>query len=354
MTIEIVEFSGRRISIAYTDYSKVYISDTLAGQQRKTAIKHEKGHIWLQHQNRGLNLDRKLWNIAADLEIAKQLYTEKDIDAINEPRSSLAGGITKEHCEKYPLAEYAEEFYQELLKERSSNLVSHDGDANDQASEGQPGEQPSEQPSEQPPEELVKKAKEKADKEDEEADAAASLQQQQRSIQGFAPPKPSLASLIDRHIGRSKVSRAQSYARPSRRQSSDDMILRGHKAKPKTPRITVYVDRSGSFNPDKTAQSMGKLAECLLKYRGRAEYDVLYFADHLMHIDPCRGSGGTNYQPVVDQIAADQAEISVIITDEDSAEGVRVPTNMPAVIVVPIGCSSTSIGTILRVQHAQN
>lgn len=361
--IPVIEFHDRRISVGYTDYSAVYISSAVVGAQRATLLKHEKGHIWLQHQSRKLaftktldKIDHKLWNLAADLEIAKHLYTAKDEEAIGEPRSHLAGGITKSHCETYPDATYAEEFYHALLNDdNGKSLASHDGEMNDLACEaggGQDGQAAQDGQAPADISEVVKEALEQAAKDALEQAAAAALAQQQYSVSGFTPPKPSLSSLLDRHLGRSKVEPKRSYARPSRRLSTSDLILKGSKCKPMAPKLAVYVDRSGSFCPDKTADSLLALNECLVKYRGRVEFDVVYFADKLMLKDPGRGVGGTNYQPVVDLIAKDRAEVSVIITDADSADGVKVPKDMPAVVVVPIACDVTSIGQVLNVAHA--
>lgn len=352
MTIKIVEFEGNKPAIAYTDYSAVYISTTLQGQQRRTAVKHEKAHIWLQHQGRRARLlklkgvvEQTLWNTAADLEIAKHIYNDKDLAAIREPRSALANGISDIHVQQYPNAVYAEEFYEELLKSATVVPVSHDGDANDSI-EGEA------QASYNAPQALVPKARAEADKEEANLEQTASEVQAQKAIDGFQPPRPSMASLVDRYIGRGKVRPIKGYIRPSRRIVSSDMILRGKRLQVKSPRLTVYVDRSGSFTPSKTAASVAALHECLTKYRGRVALDVIYFADRLMLNDPGRGIGGTNYQPVVDQIAADRAELSIIITDEDSAEGVQLPRNMPNVVVVPVACSITSIGALLKAQHA--
>jgi predicted metal-dependent peptidase len=342
-----IYFDGRHPAIAYTDYSAVYISTTLQGAQRRTALKHEKGHIWLQHQGRkarlGKGVDNQLWNIAADLEIAKHLYTQADALAISEPRSALAGGVSKEHCEQYPNCTYAEEFYAALLENPGNEMRSHDGGAN---IEGLPQEV------QQALQEILaaaKQASEESDAAEVKAESAARVQQ---AVKGFQPPKPSLAGLIDRHLGRGKVSPVKGYARPSRRASSADLILKGRKLTVKAPHLTVYVDRSGSFCPAKTAASLSTLKECLTKYRGRVELDVVYFATTLMLADPGKGAGGTNYQPVVDAIYRDRADVSVIITDQDSAEGVTVPKGMPSVLVVPVGCSITSIGAKLGAPHS--
>lgn len=355
--IRVIEFDGFSPAPAYTDYSAVYVSTSLAGEQRRTALRHERAHIWLQHQSRcaaltsqmGEALNRKAWNIAADLEIAKHIYTSRDDAALMEPRSALNGGIRLCHCDEYPGAEYAEEFYAAIMASAPpEGAASMDGEASDEASAGNGldashlgdvGE-------------LVADARSQSDAASDEADCAASAAQAQRSIANFKPPKPSLSSLIDMHIGRTVRTRSDSYRRPSRRRAASDLIAKGAVTKQKTPRMTVYVDRSGSFSPEKTAASLKAMAACLMKYRGRVDCDVIYFADALMSIDPGRGCGGTNYQPVIDQIVADRAEISIIVTDADSAAGVAVRGRLPPVVVVPIDCQVTSIGQMLHAEHA--
>lgn len=356
--IRVIEFDGLNPAPAYTDFSAVYVSTRLAAEQRRTALRHERAHIWLQHQLRrdafarqmDEPMDRKAWNIATDLEIAKHIYTKRDDDAITEPRSTLNGGIRLCHCDEFPGAEYAEDFYLAIMASAPPDGASSmDGDASDAAAEdgwnhgvcqsGDIGD-------------LVADAKSRSDDASSADDHQASTMQAQRSIANFKPPKPSLSSLIDMHIGRAVRSRANSYRRPSRRRVASDLIAKGAATKQKTPRMTVYVDRSGSFSPEKTSASLKALTSCLMKYRGRVDCDVIYFADSLMSTDPGRGCGGTNYQPVVDQIVADRAEIAIIVTDADSAEGVTVRGALSPVVVVPIDCQVTDIGRILRAEHA--
>ena len=340
MIIPVIDFDGVVPSVAYTDYSAVYVSTSLSGAQRDTALKHEHGHIWLQHRTRGGNLrevtpdfDARRWNIAADMEIAKHLYDAQDLEAIAAPRSSLAGGITQEHCAKYPQCSYAEEFYENLVNE--SEEASHDGEANGELAPGDLAQEV---------EAIVAGALEEL----KDLQGRQEQMRRQKTLDNFLPPRPSFASLLDRHLGRAKRSRTATYRRPSRLPSSD-LIKKGVTSALKSPALTVFVDRSGSFSPSKTAQSLKTLHECLLKYRGRVECDVLYFADRLMTADPGRGGGGTNYQCVVDQIARDRAKLAVVITDDDSSSGVQVPRDLPNVVVVAVGCASTSLSKTLRV-----
>lgn len=221
MKIRVIEFDGLHPAPAYTDFSAVYVSTTLSGEQRRTALRHERAHIWLQHQVRRKTLeqeigplDRKIWNIAIDLEIARHIYTQRDDDAITEIRSALSGGIRRCHCDQYPNSLYAEEYYSEIMNSAPPDGAdSMDGDASEESVLENSDEEKTSNPKE-----LVNKARDFADESSDDDEKTESAKQTQRSIDGFRPPKPSLASLIDMHIGRTVRSRSDSYRRPSRRQ----------------------------------------------------------------------------------------------------------------------------------------
>lgn len=346
----VVRFNGIVPSIGYTDFTNVYISNEIVvDREYKTLHRHECAHIWLQHDLRANKkrqeekardraLSHSLWNIACDLEIALHIYDDVDDMAITAPRSRLAGGIRKEDALRYD-ANYAEEFYDLLLENQIELLVSLD-------SAGNVFIDSDELPAEDA-QSLIDALKEHLQQEA----AKEAARQVQRSIEGFVAPRPSLGALIDRHIGRSVINRERTYRRPSRRHGESDLIFKGMTAVVRPPRMTLYVDRSGSFSPDKTQASMGLIDQFLQKYRGRIERDVIYFNDVLHTTDPMRGEGGTNYQPVIDSIAKDNAQLAIIITDADDASGVIVPPTFPNTIVVPVGCNSTHIAQILGAQE---
>jgi predicted metal-dependent peptidase len=360
--IPVREFDGTSPSIGYTDFTNVYISTSVVREDERTVLLlHENSHIWLDHFTRYKTknavswVNRTLWNIACDMEIAIHMYTDADERVINGPRSMLAGGITKKDAEKYAPAMYAEELYDKLLDEteqKIQELVEKLLDsANEEFLTEDDGETPQEL-SEIEKEVLVRAAKQLRDEQANADDIQKSKKQAQKSVDGFTPPRPSAGSLIDRHLGRSAVTRVASYRRPSRRQSQSQFLRKGIASAPKSPRLTLYVDRSGSFSADKTAQSVDVVMQLLTKYRGRVEHDVIYFNDALMKTDPGNGSGGTNYQPVVDNICADRAQLSIIITDSDSAAGLSVPHDLPPIFVIPVGCKKTSLASTLKVFDA--
>lgn len=360
--IPVREFAGTSPSIGYTDFTNVYISTSVVrADERNVLLLHEYSHIWLNHltryrvKNSVTRMNRSVWNIACDMEIAIHMYTDDDERVINSPRSMLGGGITTKDAERYAPAIYAEELYDALMKEteeKIQQLVEKLLDAANSEFLSDDEGTSFDELSDIEKEALIRAAQKLRDENTQNNQDKQAKEQAQRAVDGFSAPRPSAGSLIDRYLGRSAVTRIASYRRPSRRQSQSIFLRKGEVAVPKSPRLTLYVDRSGSFSSDKTAQSVDMVLRLLTKYRGRVEHDVIYFNDVLLKTDPGHGSGGTNYQPVVDNIYADRAQLSIIITDSDSATGVSVPSNLPPIFVIPVGCHQTSLASVLDVFDA--
>lgn len=347
MIIKEYRFNGDKPAIAYTDYTAIYLSNNLVGDELEVARKHELAHIWLQHKIRAQQIllkDKKinnyLWNIAADLEIAKYIYDQNDVNIIKQPRGILNHGVLPEHCLDFPNCEYAEDFYNELLKNPDDViLISIDANGNVEIEVSDSLKEKVDVKS------VVKQAKQIY----EQHKKNNIIQSTQADLKYFKPPKPSLSSEIDKHLGRYKIDRVASYRRPNRRES--DFIKKGFICVPKTPKMTIYVDRSGSFNEAKTSKATSRLKEVLLKYRGRISHDVIYFNNTLMHVDPIDGGGGTNYQCVLDDIMKTRAALSIIITDDDSVNISVVPKDLPNILVVRVGCNYTQLANTLRVME---
>jgi len=343
MKLPIKRFNGEIPAIAYTDFACVYLSYLLFGETFDLAYRHECGHIWLQHNHRtkmlmdleGKSFNHKIWNIATDLEIAKHLYNQDDDLIINKIRSPLKGGIQYSHTEKYPDYVYAEDFYQ-ALKDKAEE-IEHKC-CHLKTDKSQPID------TIEPVEELIAKAKKLND------DLVKTKQQEetQKKINLFKPPKPSLTSEIDKHLGRAKIKRVSSYRRPNRRQddTNNDLIKKGAVNILFSPRLTLYIDRSGSFNQDKTNTATFLIETILKKYRGRIKNEVLYFNDTLIVQDPKIGQGGTNYQAVIDNIIREKAQLSIIVTDDDVYNG-DIPKKLPNTIVFPVGTQKTDIASKL-------
>ena len=328
--------------IGYTDFSRIYVRESLTGSEKKVVIKHENCHVWLQHQRRTSQLidkygecDKTLLNIAFDLEIAKHMYNKDDLNIIGMPRSPLNRCIKPRDCNIYPDCIYAEEFYEKLLKNSKTLRIGIDNIdflkkiKNKKKTRKKVGQ-------------LIIEAKSKLENLEKKLEKENQIQKTQNEIKRFVPPKPSLASEIDRVFGRNKVDRISSYRRPGRRENKD-FIRKGKTAQIRTPHLTLYVDRSGSFDYRKTKEATEKMLQLLMKYRGKIKQDVIYFNDVLMAVDPLMGSGSTNHQLVVNDLASHNSNLTVIITDDDSMN-IKVPAKLPEnIIVVRVGCLSTTL-----------
>ena len=339
-----IYFNGLK-PIAYTDFIKIYLSSSLSTTEQEVARKHESCHIWLNHHLRikrllqeKKTLNQHLLNIALDMEIAKYFYTDEDEKIITIPRGLLNGGVTRKDCEKYPDCKYAEDFYEELLKNQfeTKNVFFNDCVNLDNL----PEELPTEAISSSSISEILEKTKDKI-KELEKVTQYKALNKDYKIKVNNV--KPSAASILDATIGRRYYkATVNSYRRPSKIENSD-FLKKGKLRISRPPKLTLYIDRSGSFDSSKTSQATSKISNLLLKYRGKLEKDVFYFNNTLLVDDPKHGSGGTNYQCVVNHIKDSNSELSIIITDNDPCN-ITVPSNLGKILIIPIGCIQTEIG----------
>lgn len=349
--IEVVRFSGREPAIGYTDYSRVYISELVTDRaQYQTLHRHECGHIWLQHQLRGVRLrkdegrtfDVRRWNISADLEIARHLYDSNDEAAICSPRSWLRGGICAEHVAQYPDCTYAEEYYFSMKEQPMMDADSHDGMANTAT-----GEQIEDQDNNltESIESLIKSATKLV------AESVAAQNEIWRGIDVQADiknfkPRPTLASDIDHRLGRPALARVRSYRRPSRRECISEMIKKGVTTVARTPKVSIYIDRSGSFTPVKTEAANIALNHILRKHRARIARDVWYFSDYVSSSELL--GGGTNYVAVAKHIRDAAPELAIVLTDDDMCDPKAADIlSGEKVIVIPVGAQATNLARIL-------
>lgn len=353
--IEVERFDGIMPSIGYTDQVKVYISNSIKkSDEFEVLYKHECSHIWLQHFIRQLtirttekdNFDWKRWAQAVDLEIALHIYDDIDENIINRPFSLLNGGICKKDLEKYKDCVYAEDFYYALLETPLEN-DSHDGEANKDKEEDKEKDKEEQYSalSEEKKQELIKVAKELVKEAIIEIARQSEVQRFKEESKKFFP-RPTLASEIDIHLGRAALARVSSYRRPNRRES--EFIKKGTISKPKTPKVLIYLDRSGSFTPEKTRMANDKLNVILNKYRTKIDKDVVFFHDTLFDKEP-EGTGGTNYLAVAKDIALNRPTLAVVITDDDGCdEECRNALNKcdTKIIMIPIGCPATKAANI--------
>jgi len=331
--------------VAYTDFSAIYLSKFLRGDDYEVARIHELSHIWLQHQIRSeifkeknKNINHEVLNIALDCEIAIHIYTDEEDAVINKPRTMLVGGIDKKFTAKLK-SKHAEEIYFELLKNKTNakNFDKHIFKDNGKRGKSEKKKNIKD---------IISKAKQEAKKENDKLKKQKTEKILKKQISDFKPPKPSLSSEIDSVFGRNKIRRERSYRRPSRTEHNNDLIYKGMISKKKIPKLTVYVDRSGSFCSDKTVQSTSNLKKIIQKYRGKIKQDAIYFNNVLFSIDTGVGSGGTNYNAVIRHIADNNSELSVIITDNDGAkreDNVAKKIELKKIIIIPIGCARTDL-----------
>ena len=352
--IEIKRFEGSDPAIAYTDFSKIYISNIVTRQDEYYVLyKHESSHIWLQHQLRAQTLysvekekfNHNCWNQAADLEIAHHIYDKDDEEIINRPRSCLQKGISKKDLKRYPDCTYAEDFYYKLLNDPLEKS-SHDENINHKTFHIE-NDEDQQQLSRSTKEALINLAKKKLE------DFKKGLQKQYISEKtNHFLPKASLSTEIDKHLGRVALARVKSYKRPNRREEGD-FIRKGMVSKQTAPRVLIYLDRSASFCEQKTRKANKKLDEILMKYRTKIEKDVIFFHDHLFYEEP-RSSGGTNYIAVCEDIAASLATLAIVITDDDYCD-VRcakiLEKSKTNILIIPVGCATTKLRSTVNARE---
>lgn len=347
MEIKETKIKGRN-PIAYTDFTGIFLSEVLNSKDEEVARIHELSHIWLQHYTRGISfkekggIDNNLLNIAMDMEIAIHIYTKEDESVIYSPTSFLHGGITKKDTLEYKSL-YFEDIYYELLKKEQKGKCFDSHIFKDSKKQSKIISDKSKIVS-SAIEKSKKDRKERKVKKDKEF-AAQKVNQIEKDSK-IIIPKPSMASEIDKVLGRGKIERVDSYRRPNRNQGQ--FLKKGRISKNRTPYIVVYVDRSGSFDSSKTQEATEELNNIIKKYRTKIKRDIIFFNDKLFLEDTGVGNGGTNYQAVIDNIFIDNPAIAIIVTDDDNASNVNVPNIKSKVIIKMVGCNNTDIAKRLR------
>lgn len=332
-------------SVAWTDGACVYIrQDAMSSRKAlRTLLRHERAHIMLLHKMRGRKFrptSWRKWNVACDMEIAMHIYDQRDEEAIVAPRSPLANGINREYCEKIApgVSLYAEDYY---------SLVPDDAECMDDIDgidgiEPHDGDQDNQQEIEVA--DVIRSIRSALDAASDAEERQDALEKAQRQVHKNLMPRPSLPGFLDQHLARHAMARRRTYHKPTRRVAGD-IIMRGIKRKPANPRVTVYVDRSGSFSSPKTEHTLRIIGTVLARYRARLRCDVIYFADTLMCRDPMHGDGGTNYTAVLEDINRSLPDVAVVITDDDPAMNVPKPSR--PVVVIPIGCQRTKLAGVI-------
>lgn len=328
-----------------TDFSKIYIATELNKKEYRTTLRHEQGHVWSRHNTRRpKNAKPKLWEIACEIEIARVIYDEEDISNVTAPRSRLEGGILPDSIPDLPEDIcLAEDIYEWLLenpqsedKLKSAGCICGCG-GEDNESDSNDGGEPSEAPEGQPSL-VVAAARERLDINEAGEKSQAAVFSVYHATRNRPP---SLTDEIDAAL-RVRIQRERSHRRPSRRESSG-VIFAGSVSVPRPPLVEIFVDRSGSFTPNKTAQAETRLKQLLSRYGASIKADVWFFGNgRLVENDP-GGGGDTPYHLVAQHLSGSLPKLAIIITDDDGVDSDIRPIKGPKILCIPIECNSTKL-----------
>lgn len=322
-----------------TDFVSIYIASELNKPEYRTTLRHEQAHVWAGHnRRRPKDAQIKQWVIACEIEIARTIYDTQDVDNINAPRSRLSGGYLSDAVKGLPTGLYlAEDIYAWLLEhpqedEKITVCTCGCDFSADVKSE----------PIDASPSDIVSSAREKLDADEviEKSQAAATS-----TYKAICNRPPSLTEAIDAAL-RIRVERERSYRRPSRR-GEKDVIMPGSVSRPRPPLVEIFIDRSGSFTPEKTAEAEANLRKLLSCYGASIRADVWFFGSGVLVSTDPGGGGDTPYHLIPQHLSASMPKIAIIITDDDPVGNHVVKVKGPSIICVPVGCMSTKIAVAL-------
>jgi predicted metal-dependent peptidase len=316
---------------AKTDFVRIFICDDVTPPEYDVLLKHEQAHIWLEHNRRFVRgMEKQTWDIACELEIARNIYDEDDESIVKAPFSRIKGGYTAETIKDLPSnIIYAEAVYNWLLENKKEiDLYSCDCSKDD----CEPREQPMDSESVKILVEEAKKEKQKQNQKSKSEIAA------KNALDEIKNRKPTLVHEIDALL-RHRIERVPSYRRPSRRSESSDVISKGFIGKPMPPLVEVFLDRSGSFTPEKTQKAQEVLSHVLKRYGASIRQDVWFFGGGKLSENDFQG-GDTPYHLIIAHIEKSNPKIAVVITDGDSCcDFSKIPKTK--ILCVPIECNST-------------
>lgn len=318
-----------------TDFLRIYIASELNKPEYRTTLRHETAHVWARHNARRPKDARvDLWRIACEMEIARTIYDAQDIANINAPRSRLAGGYLPDTLQGLPAdIVLAEDIYEWLLSQPEQQYPSVSCGCSCDGESDETGDQVDGQSASQAAREQLDA--DEAARESQVAAAAAYAAIRNRA--------PSLTEAVDAAL-RVRVERERSYRRPSRRHADNDIVMPGAISTPRPPLVEIFVDRSGSFTPDKTAAAERQLAALLSRYGATIRADVWFFGNGRLVEADSGGGGDTPYELVAQHLRATQPKLAIVITDDDPvSHEVRPADRNTKVLCVPIGCGHTRL-----------
>ena len=103
----------------------------------------------------------------------------------------------------------------------------------------------------------------------------------------------------------------------------------------------IYIDRSGSFTPEKTDKVQVYIDKIISRYGRLIEKHFRYFGDSELRSIDNKAGGNTPYDLVIQDINTQKAELNIVITDDDSARGCG--NTKEKVWCIAIGCEATSL-----------
>lgn len=323
-------------NLGHTDFVRVYIAEGLAPPDDQIVELHELSHIWLRHgeRHRAFKPENfQLWNIACDLEIAKHCYDDATAAHMRLPTSVTSTGIKREDAATYPGCSYAEEFYPELQKQEANvaellKKLWQDMEPSRETRKIETIDIPA----------LIEGLRTRVK---DLATSRTSSAVQNHTIKKVGTlPRPTLYSEIDRYLGRYRIASVPSYRRPAKYNPGSGLLRKGKLLSARRPKVNIYVDRSGSFTSEKTAEAEKGLSKILSRYGASITNDALEFSDDVGK-NIVRGMG-TNYLAVYESVIRDRPKIAIIITDNDRCPALgRCPETL--ILIVPVGCSHTDI-----------
>lgn len=325
-----------------TDFTRIYIAAELNKPEYRTTLRHEQAHIWAGHNRRRPKDARiDLWRIACEMEIARTIYDDKDVANILAPRSRLEGGYLADSLDGLPSdVVLAEDIYEWLLnqpeqqQQMQMKCCGCSCDRGEEEINGEPVDANA----------LAQAARERLDADENTQESQIAAASAYASIKNRPP---SLTEAVDAAL-RTRVERERTHRRPSRRDTGNGVLMPGALSLPRPPLVEIFVDRSASFTPEKTAEAEKKLRELLARYGATIRADVWFFgAGRLVSVDP-GGGGDTPYDLISKHLALSMPKLAIVITDDDPAGSeVNRVDNQTKLLCVPIGCNKTSLASVI-------
>lgn len=332
-------------AVGWTDFVRVHV--LRRAQNEVTLLRHEAAHVLLRHGSR-IKAMRKKWpeatpmqiNAATDAEIALCIYDDEDEAAIAAPRSPLAGGITRHTVEKWDWwidggqPDGAEEILELMLQQPDEMPLADNFDDHMMADADDADDNADDCPD---PETLRQAAAEAADDDRNERRQQQMQDQAAKSVKRHTPAPLSGRQQLVRAL-ENIASHCYFSARRAKRWTAAGAPRKRLRHIPAAPRVSIYVDRSGSFTPAKTdaaEQAVKKLA--MTKGLKAKPY---YFSDSVF-TGTVGAGGGTNYAAVMRDINDTMPELAIVITDDDMCGDVLPAPVASQLFVVPIGCDAT-------------